>query len=102
MSELIVFCRAHRGSARLTSYHDNTPMDPYQSLPFHILSYAYIPVQHSDEIAEEKKVFDRNMGISVQRFNMSKEISISQNELSSPIRSFLCPIPILACKQCIF
>ena len=26
----------------------------------------------------------------------------SQNELSSPIRSFLCPIPILACKQCIF
>ena len=26
----------------------------------------------------------------------------SQNELSSPIRSFLCPIPILACNQCIF
>ena len=26
----------------------------------------------------------------------------SQNELSSPIRSFLCPIPIPACKQCIF
>ena len=27
---------------------------------------------------------------------------LSQNELSSPIRSFLCPIPVLACKQCIF
>ena len=26
----------------------------------------------------------------------------SQNELSSPIWSFLCPIPILECKQCIF
>ena len=26
----------------------------------------------------------------------------SQDELSSPIRSFLFPIPILPCKQCIF
>ena len=26
----------------------------------------------------------------------------AKNKLSSPINSFLCHIPILACKQCIF
>ena len=43
------------------------PMNPYQPIPFHILSFAVfqsrilIYAGSSDEIAEEKKVFERNM-----------------------------------------
>ena len=37
-------------------------------------------------------------GFAPPRGNLTTKI----NELSSPIRSFLCPIPILACKQYIF
>ena len=46
------------------------PMNPYQPIPFHILSFAVFQSRiliyassTSDELAEEKKVFERNMDI---------------------------------------
>ena len=44
-----------------------TPMNPYQPIPFHILSFAvfqsriliYASSTSTDEIAEEEKVFER-------------------------------------------
>ena len=45
------------------------PMNPYQPIPFHILSFVVfrsrilIYAGSTDEIAEEKKVFERNMDI---------------------------------------
>ena len=45
------------------------PMNPYQPIPFHILSFAVfqsrilIYLSSTDKIAEEKKVFERNMDI---------------------------------------
>ena len=41
-----------------------TPMNPYQPIPFHILSFAVFQsiiliYASSDEIAEEEKVFER-------------------------------------------
>ena len=42
------------------------PMNPYQPIPFHILSFAVFQSRiliYADEIAEEKKVFERNMDI---------------------------------------
>ena len=42
------------------------------------------------------------VSIAKTLYKSEKNKQNSQNELSSPIRSFLCPITILACKQCIF
>ena len=45
------------------------PMNPYQPIPFHILSLAvfqsriFVYAGSNIEIAEEKKVFDRNIDI---------------------------------------
>ena len=45
------------------------PMNPYQPIPFHILSFAVFQSRilmyagSTSEIAEKKKVFERNMDI---------------------------------------
>ena len=49
-----------------------TPMNPYQSIPFHLLSFAvfqsriliYACSNIYDEIAEEEKVFERKDRVS--------------------------------------
>ena len=61
------------GEFRLISVVDVviTPMNPYQPIPFHILSFAVFQSRNliyasstSDEIAEEENVFERKDRVS--------------------------------------
>ena len=58
------FSRTHHSDTRLISVVDVviTPMNPYQPIPFHILSFAVFQSRiliYAGEIAEEEKVFER-------------------------------------------
>ena len=85
-------CSVYLHNSRLISVVDVviTPMNPYQPIPFHILSFAVFQSRilnyassPSDEIAEEEKVFERKDRLSLKNININTIKNIYMNKIIS-------------------